>query len=152
MLGKMWGDGLDYCWAFVNNKCVYAIGGDADRMIRELIDQVKAGGPKKIGTEMKAALNSIPDSEQADAIGTFNYVRALNMASGFIAGGAEIQNQVSTQSGIVFAGRTVEDGKVKLQIVMPKKHLQEIQSAFKTIIPQIEKQQKEMMEKQRSQQ
>jgi len=152
MLGKMWGDGLEYCWAFVNNKCVYAIGGDADKMIRELIDQVKAGGPKKIGTEMKTALNSIPDCEQADAVGTFNYVRALNMATGFIAGGADIQSQVSTQGGIVFAGRTIEDGKMTLQMVLPKKHLQEIQSAFKALIPQIEKQQKEMMEKQRSQQ
>jgi hypothetical protein len=152
MLDKMFGDGLDYCWAFVNGKCVYAIGGDADKMIRELIDQVKAGGPKKINAEMKAAMKSIPDSEQADAVGTFNYVRALNMATGFFAGGVEMPSQASSQCGIAFACRTVEDGKAKLQIVLPKKHLQEIQSAFKTLIPQIEKQQKEMMEKQSSSQ
>jgi hypothetical protein len=152
MLEKMFGDGLDYCWAFVNGNCVYTIGGDSDKMIRELIDQVRAGGPKKIGAEMKAAMDSIAGSEQADAVGTFNYVRALNMAASFIAGGADTQSQVSSQGGIAFACRTTEDGKVTLQMVMPKKHLQEIQSAFKTLIPQIEKQQKEMTEKQRSEQ
>jgi hypothetical protein len=152
MLEKMFGDGLDYCWAFVNGNCVYTFGGDSDKMIHELIDQVKAGGPKKIGTEMKAAMDSIPGSEQADAVGTFNYVRMLNMVIPFFAGDAEMPSQVSTQAGIAFACRAIEDGKMKLQMVMPKKHLQEIQSAFKTLIPQIEKQQKEMMEKQRPQQ
>ncbi|OHB83832.1 MAG: hypothetical protein A2Z38_06020 [Planctomycetes bacterium RBG_19FT_COMBO_48_8] len=66
--------------------------------------------------------------------------------------GADSADQVSTQSGIAFAGRTTENGKMKLQMVLPKKHLQEIQSAFKTLIPLMEKQQKEMREKQRSEQ
>jgi hypothetical protein len=150
MIGKMFGDGLDYSWAFVNNNCVYTIGGDADKMIRELIDQVKAGGPKKIGAEMKAAMDSIPGSEQAEVVGTFNYAHAINMVTRFIAEGADSTDQVSTQSGIAFAGRATEHGKLKLQMVLPKKHLQEIQSAFKTLIPLMEKQQKEMREKQRS--
>ena len=152
MLEKMFGEGLDYRWAFVNDNCVYTIGGDSDKMIHELIDQVRAGGPKMVGAEIKAAMDSIPGSEQADAVGTFNYVRVLDMAIPFIAGGVEASNQISTQAGIAFAGRTIEDGKMTLQMVLPKKHLQEIQSAFKTLIPQMEKQQKEMMEKQRSEQ
>jgi hypothetical protein len=152
MIGGMFGDGLDYRWAFVNNNCVYTIGGDSDKMIRELIDQVKAGGPKKIGAEMKAAMDAIPESKQADVVGTFNYVRALNMVSRFVAEGGDSPDQVPTQSGIAFAGRTTENGKMKLQMVLPKKHLQEIQSAFKTFIPLMEKQHKEQMEKQRSEQ
>ena len=152
MIEKMWGDGLDYSWAFVNGNCVYTIGGDADNMIRELIDQVKAGGPKKIGAEIKAAMDAIPGSERADTVGTFNYVRALNMVTRFIVEGADSPDQVSTQSGIAFAGRATEDGKLKLQMVLPKKHLQEIQSAFKKLIPLMEKQQREMREKQRSEQ
>ena len=152
MIENMFGDGLDYSWAFVNNNCVYTIGGDADKMIRELIDQVKAGGPKKIGAEMKAAMDAIPGSKQADAVGTFNYVRALNMATRFMIEGEDSPDQVSTQSGIAFAGRTTEAGKVKLQMVLPKKHLQEIQSAFKTLIPLMEKQHKEQREKQLSEQ
>jgi len=152
MIENMFGDGLDYSWAFVNNNCVYTIGGDADKMIRELIDQVRAGGPKKIGDEMKAAIDAIPESRQADVVGTFNYVRAINMATRFMIEGADSADQVSTQSGIAFAGRTTENGKVKFQMILPKKHLQEIQSAFKTLIPLMEKQQKEQREKQRSEQ
>jgi hypothetical protein len=150
MFQKMFGDGLDYRWAFVNNNCVYTIGIDADKTVRGLIDQVKAGGPKKIGTEMKAALDVIPDSDQADVIGTINYVRAINMAFGFmpLPGGAERpQFNVETKSNIAFAGRTTAEGKLALQIVLPKEHLQEIQSAFKKFIPLIEKQQKEMQKK-----
>ena len=152
MIGKMFGDGLDYSWAFVNNNCVYTIGGDADKMIRELIDQVKAGGPEKIGAEMKPAMDAIPESKQADVVGTFNYVRAINMAMSFMIEGADSADQVQSQSSIAFAGRTTEKGKMKLQIVMPKKHLQEIQSAFKKLIPIMEKQQREQREKQRSEQ
>ncbi|OHB62682.1 MAG: hypothetical protein A2168_09145 [Planctomycetes bacterium RBG_13_50_24] len=152
MIEKMFGDGLDYCWAFVNNNCVYTIGGDADKIIRELIDQVKAGGPKKIGVDMKAAMDAIEGSRQADAVGTFNYVRTLNMATSFMIEGADSPDQVPTQSGIAFAARAAKDGKMKLQMVLPKKHLQEIQSAFKKLIPIMEKQQKEQREKQRSEQ
>ena len=151
MFQKMFGDGLDYCWAFVNDNCVYTIGSDADETVRGLIDQVKAGGPKKIGAEMKAALDVIPDSDQADVIGTINYVRAINMAFGFMPlpeGVDTTQLKVATKSNIAFAGRTTAKGKLALQIVLPKEHLQEIQSAFKALIPQIEKQQKELQKKQ----
>ena len=152
MITAMFGDGLDYNWAFVNNHCVYTIGGDSDKLIRELIDQVKAGGPKKIGAEMKAAMDSIPESKQADVVGTYNYARVINMVTRFIGEGADSANQVQSQSSIAFAGRTIEDGKMKLQMVLPKKHLQEIQSVFKALIPIMEKQQKEQREKQRSEQ
>ena len=153
MFEKMFGDGLDYRWAFVNDNCVYTIGSDADKTVRGLIDQVRAGGPKKIGAEMKAALDVISESDQADVIGTINYVRAIKMAFGFMPlpeGFDTTQLKVETKSNIAFAGRTTAEGKLALQIVLPKKHLQEIQSVFKTLIPQIEKQQREMREKQRS--
>ncbi|MHC4538412.1 MAG: hypothetical protein ACYS74_01360 [Planctomycetota bacterium] len=55
MLAKMFGDGLTYRWAFTAGHCVYTLGSDADNMIRELIDQVKAGGPRQTGSETRAA-------------------------------------------------------------------------------------------------
>jgi hypothetical protein len=153
MFAKMFGDGLDYCWAFEKGNCLYTVGGDADKTIRQLIDQVRAGGPKKINAEMKAAMDSIPNIKQADAIGTINYARAIEMAFGFMPfpEGIDIsQIKVQSSSNIAFAGRTTDEGKMAVSIVMPKKHLQEIQSVFKTVIPQIEKQQREMREKNRS--
>jgi hypothetical protein len=150
MFAKMFGDGLDYCWAFEKGNCVYTIGSDADKTIRELIDQVRAGGPKKINTEMKAAMDAIDGSKQADAVGTINYARAIEFGLGFMPfpeGVDMSQFKVESKSNIAFAGRTTDEGKLAVNIVLPKKHLQEIQSIFKTLIPQIEKQQREMREK-----
>jgi hypothetical protein len=150
MFENMFGDGLDYRWAFENGTCVYTVGGNADEAIRELIDQVRAGGPKEIGSEIKAAMESIDDSDQADVIGTINYVRAITMGIGFMPLPDDFdrtQLQVASKSNIAFAGRTTADGNLKLQIVLPKKHVQEIQSVFKILIPQIEKHQKELREK-----
>ena len=154
MLKIIWGDGLDYRWAFVDGYCTYSIGGDADKRIRELIDQVRAGGPKQIGTEMKAALKVIPDSNQADVIGTVNYVRVLNMALGFMPLPGDVdraQLKVPTDSNVAFAGRTTAEGKMTLQMALPKKHLQEIKSAFENLILKIGEQEKLQRQKQKEQ-
>jgi hypothetical protein len=149
MIRKIYGDALDYRWAFVKGHCVYAIGGGADAGVRELIDQVQAGGPSQMGSQMKAALAAIPQSQQADAVGTFNYVRLLNMVLGAMhtpGGESTVKLDVPTTSNIAFAARTTSDGVLKMQMVLPKEHLVEIQSAFKTLsafktpIPQIKKQ------------
>jgi hypothetical protein len=145
MFAKMFGDGLDYCWAFEKGNCLYTIGSDADKTIRELIDQVRAGGPKKINAEMKTATEAIDDSNKADAIGTLNYARAIGMALGFmpLPEGADTSKlKVESTSNIAFAGRTTDEGKLAVNIVMPKKHLQEIQSVFKILIPMMEQQRK----------
>jgi hypothetical protein len=142
MLKQIWGDGLDYRLAFVDNYCIYTIGENADKGIRELIDQVKSGGPKEIGSEMKAALDMIPESKEAEAVGTFNYVRILNMLPKMMFGsdGADLSTlNVQTKSNVAFASG-IDDGKIIMQMAMPKMHLLEIKSAFETIIPQIKKQ------------
>jgi hypothetical protein len=151
MIKQIWGDGLDYRWAFVDSYCMYSIGGNAEKRIRELIDQVKSGGPEQIGSEMKAALHMITESEQAEAVGTFNYVRILNMLPNIILmpdGESLPKLKAPTKSNIVFAGG-VKDGKIMMQIAMPKSHLLEIKSAFETLIPQIKKQEELQRQKQK---
>jgi len=155
MFEKMFGDGINYCWAFEKGNCVYTIGNDADKTIRELIDQVRASGPKKIGSQMKAALKVLGNGDKTDVVGTFNFVHYMHMVAGFMAAIGDVDTpelDTPTESNIAFAGRTTNEGKMTVNIVMPKKHLQEIQHVFKTVIPQIEKQQKEMREKKRSEQ
>ena len=142
MLKQIFGDGLDYRWALVDSYCIYSIGGNADKGIRELIDQVKSGGPKEIGSEMKAALDIIPKSKQAEAVGTYNYVRILNMLPKMIlvSDGASLPElKVPTKSNVAFAAG-FDEGKITMQIAMPKMHILEIKSAFETIIPHIKKQ------------
>jgi hypothetical protein len=143
MFKNMFGDGLNYCWAYEKGNCVYTLGSDADKTVRELIDQVRAGGPKKINAEIKAAMDAIPNSRQADAVGTINYARMIKMALGFMPLPADVdtsQIKVESSSNIAFAGKTTDEGKLAVNIVMPKKHLQEIQSVFKQFIPIMEQQ------------
>ena len=150
MLGKMFGDGLEYRWAFTPGRCVYTLGPDADGMIRELIDQVKAGGPKQIGSQMKAALAALGDSNKADVVGTLNLVRYMQMIAGFMATAAEAEMpkfDAPTESNIAFAGRTTEAGNLTFQIVMPKQHLLETKSVFEDIIPKIKEQERLKREK-----
>jgi len=145
MIRKLYGDALDYRWAFVKGYCVYAIGGGADKTIRELIDQVQAGGPSATAVQkFESQISSLQlPLAQADAVGTFNYVRMLNMALAAMSmAGAEgpAKLDVLTTSSLAFAGRTTAPGVLDVQVVLPKQHLVEIKSAFKTLITPIKKQ------------
>jgi hypothetical protein len=145
MFEKLFGDGLDYRWAFAKGNCVYTLGGDADGMIRELIDQVRAGGPKQISSQTKAALDVLDNGDEADVVGTFNFVRYMELVAGFVASAAEVdmpEVDIQTESSIAFAGRTTDAGNLAFQIVMPKAHLIETKSVFEKVIPKIEEQQR----------
>jgi hypothetical protein len=154
MMAKMFGDGLTYRWAFAGGNCVYTIGPESDKVIRELIDQVNAGGPKGTGSEILAAMEAIPDSSTADVVGTFNLVRYMRLVAGFIASaeGVEIPGvDISTKSNVAFAGRTTQAGNLSFQIVMPKEHLIETKSVFEKVIPKIKEQERLKREKQKAQ-
>jgi len=154
MLEKLFGDGLDYQWAFARGNCVYTLGSDAGGTIRELIDQVRAGGPKRIASQTKAALAVLSNSDKADIVGTFSFVRYMQMVAGFMAAvtGAEVPElDEPTSSSVAFAGRTTEAGNLAFQIVVPKEHLLEVKSVFENVMPKIEEQQRKQREKQKAQ-
>jgi hypothetical protein len=151
MFQRIWGGGFNYRWAFVDNYCIYSIGGNADKKIREMIDQVKSGHPKKIGSEMKAALDMIPQSKHAEAVGTFNYVRLLDLMPKMmpVTDREDLSKlKVPSESNIAFACG-FDNGNATMQIAVPKKHLLEIKTAFKTLIPQIKKQEELQRQRQR---
>ncbi|MCK4790204.1 MAG: hypothetical protein KAV87_41075, partial [Desulfobacteraceae bacterium] len=154
MIDKIWGKGLQYRWALLDGYCAYAFGGDSDKIIRNLIDQVKAGGPDELASEIETAIDILEgddekDDEEYDFGGTVNFVRMLNMMSGFIAasGGPQIKPlDMLTKSNIVFAGRAGE-GKLLVESVLPKQHLLEIKAAGKKFGEEMEKGVKEMQKK-----
>jgi hypothetical protein len=153
MVWRLWGDGLDYRWAFLDDYCIYSIGANADKRIRKLIDQVSSGGPDRLDPGIRAALNMMSGTERLEAFGTFNYVRALNMLPQVIplSEKADLSKlRAPTGSNIAFAGG-VDNGAMTMQIALPKEHLLEIKSAFETIIPEIEKQEKLHRQKQKEQ-
>jgi hypothetical protein len=134
MIEAMYGDGFEYRWAVVDGHAVYVVGGDADAQIRTLIDQVKAGGPKKLGAEMKTAITLLGKQGRNDFVGTFNYVRFLNMIASMMQGlptpgPAMPPIDMKSKSNVAFAGG-VAKGKLSTQAAIPKEHLTELVTAF----------------------
>ena len=141
MINAMYGGGFDYRWGMVDGLWVCTIGGNANSAIRELIDQVKAGGPKQIGDEMKAALTLLPEADKADFVVTYNFLRLFKMMTAMLPVPMP-QMDFPTKSNIVFAGKA-GNGKMVVDIALPKEHLTEIMAAFQMI-----QQQKIMQQKQ----
>ena len=142
MINVMYGGGIDYRWGMVDGLWVCTIGSNANSAIRELIDQVKAGGPKQIGDEMKTALTLLPEADKADFVVTYNFLRLFKMMTAMVPVPMP-QMDIPTKSNIVFAGKA-GNGKMVVDIALPKEHLTEIMAAFQMI----QQQQKMMMQQQ----
>ena len=137
----MYGDGLKYCWAILDGKAAYAMGGDSDKDVRSMIDQIKAGGPEELASEIAAAIDVFGEGMDEDANkdydfgGTVNIVRMMNMVGSMasMSGGPDIKPmKLKSNSNIVFAGRSA-DGSTTIETVVPKKHVIEIISAGKKL-------------------
>jgi hypothetical protein len=126
MVQNLYGN-LEYRMAAVGQLGVMAIGVDADAIIRKLIDQALAGGPKQAGTEFKAALDALPEAGNADFVATYNIVRMLGMGPAMMSAPLPATN-LPTKSAMVFAG-SMDKGKVGFQMALPKEHLIEIMQA-----------------------
>jgi len=130
MISALYGPGIDYRWAMVDGLWVCAAGGDVDAGIRKLIDQIKAGEPKQMAGEVKAALALIPAADKADFVTTYNILRMLKVIWAFMPMAAAMpQMDIPTKSNMIFAG-SVAGGKITIDIAVPKQHLTEIVTAF----------------------
>ncbi|MHC4535502.1 MAG: hypothetical protein ACYS6K_16245 [Planctomycetota bacterium] len=130
MINAMYGGGFNYRWGIVNGLCVLTIGSNADSSIRELIDQVKTRR-LQMGSEMKAALALLPDAEKADFVVTYNVLRWLKVAGSMTAMPIPmpmLQMDIPTKSNIALAGK-VGNGKMVVDIALPKEHLKEMMTA-----------------------
>ncbi|UCD50390.1 MAG: hypothetical protein JSW27_23050 [Phycisphaerales bacterium] len=136
MIQRIWGsEGLQYRWGVVDGKCVYTVGPDAEADAHKLIDRIQAGVPTDVCSEMKAAIAALPEGGQVEAVGTLNYVRVLNAFVGMmpLPDGKQLPElNVPTESSIAFAAGTMADVPVAW-VVLPRQHLMEIKSAFKTL-------------------
>ena len=136
MIEALYGDGFDYRWAIVDKLVLYVVGGDVDAQIRELIDQVKAGGPKEVASEIKAAQELLSGGRAADFLGTFNYVRMLKMISIMTQGLPNAppmpQIDVESKSNLAFAG-TFRNGTMTTRAALPREHVRELVNAFMTM-------------------
>ena len=134
MIDAMYGDGFEYRWAIVDRLWVCTIGGDVDSAIRKLIDEVKAGWPKQMAAEMKAALTLLPEADRADFMGTYNILRLFKMVGAMTGAFMPVpmpfaKMDIATKSNIVFAGKA-GNNRMTVDIALPKEHLTEMMSVF----------------------
>jgi hypothetical protein len=137
LISSVYGEGLDYRWAFTNGLYVCAMGGDCRIRIQKLIDSVQNNGAVQIQPELNEALGLLPESGKCDFFGTFNYLRLLTLSSSFMPQPireALEQIDLTSNSNIVFGGR-LADGYENLHIIIPKKHVIEIYNALQKIGP-----------------
>ena len=133
MIKAIWGEGMTYTWAVLDGYALYAMGGDCDRTIRTLIDQVKWGGAAEPVSEIMTAVDVFkPDETRSyDFGGTFNIVRMMDLMSVFMkaAGGPQIEPlDMPTATNVVFGGWSA-DNKLTVETVLPKRHVLEIKAA-----------------------
>ena len=132
IIEAMYGEGIRYHWAIVDDLCVYAIAGDSEQVVQGMIDQVKSPTAQPVASEMNAALAALSSSQEADFVGTFNVVRLIQMVGLMLEnmealGVPPIFPVVSSPStsNISFAGKMGEN-KMSLELSLPKSHLTEI--------------------------
>jgi hypothetical protein len=144
MIEQLYGDGLIQKMAIVNGLAVGVSGNDADKRLRIMIDNAKRGGPKEVNAEIKNAMSLIPDSNQAEFVGTYNYLRLLKMVTAFapMPFPADMFGQLQSKSNIAFAGN-IGDGNITMTVAVPKQHILEIKSAFE-MLTQKQTQQQQM--------
>jgi hypothetical protein len=130
MVNTMFGGGFNYRWGLVNGLWVCAVSNEADSEIRKLIDQAKTGRPQ-MGNEIKAALALLPEAGKAEFMVTYNYLRLFKIMSAIMPIPMP-QMDFQTTSNIVLAGKA-ENGKMIVDIALPKEHLSEIMKAFQTM-------------------
>jgi hypothetical protein len=110
--------------ATVDNLLLYALAQDPAPVEHDLIDQAKAGGPKQTPSEVQAAMQLIPGADKADCFVTCNIVRMAQMVSAVAPVPMPAMN-VPTQSNIAMASH-MGDGKMTVNVAVPKQHVQEI--------------------------
>ncbi len=129
MLASMYGQGMNIRMAVVNNLVVYTLAGDPSAAIKALIDQVKSStSTAATPSEIQAATQLIPGSEKADFFLTYNILRLVQMASA-MAPMPFPAPVAKSQSNLAIAGGAA-NGKMSVQIAIPKQHLQELMGAF----------------------
>jgi len=143
MIDQMYHGGFDFRYATVNGLWLCVFGADCNSTIRELIDQVKAGGPKETASEMALALEVLTEADKAEFVGTVNFIRYLNLVAGMLRGvqvgpmGQQILPvDVETNSNIPFAG-TVANGRIAVEIALPKQHILEAKAGLETMRQQM---------------
>ncbi|MHC4518756.1 MAG: hypothetical protein ACYTAS_09230, partial [Planctomycetota bacterium] len=138
IIAAMYGGGLNISLAVANDHLIYVLAQDPGPAIKKLIDRVKAGGPQQTPTEVQAAMSLIPGADKADFFLTINVLRFFQMI-GSIVPIPIPQVQINTQSNLAMVGN-VGNGKMTMELAVPKQHVQEIMGVVMQVQQQMQPQ------------
>ncbi|MFA5553026.1 MAG: hypothetical protein WCZ89_02670 [Phycisphaerae bacterium] len=127
MIASIYGEGFVYKMAYVDKYYAMVMGGDTEAGIKQLIDQIKIGS-KSPSSEVKTAMEILPAAKTVDFFGTANVIRMMNLGMSFAPMPVAIPfDKIPTKTNIAFTG-IMAQGKLTLDIAVPKEHLAEIAS------------------------
>jgi hypothetical protein len=127
-VNSIYGGEFNVQLAMTDGLVLYGMAQDPTPIVHELIDQIKAGGPTSVPSEVQAAMQLLPDVDKASFFATYNWLRLLAMGSAMMPVPIEPVTAPS-QSDMAIDG-ACGDGKVWIDVAMPKQHLMEIIKAF----------------------
>jgi hypothetical protein len=135
LIQNVYGQGINYRWAFTDGLYLCSIGSNCQHQIRDLIDKAKDSIDNQPNPEITAAMQMLTEPQECDFFGTLNYVRILNIATVYMP--SEISApltdlQFSSKSNLAFGGK-VGAGRESLEIAIPKEHLIEITTAVEAM-------------------
>jgi hypothetical protein len=143
-IAAMYGNGITVQMAATNGFLVYVMASDPNAAIREMINQVKAGGPAKMPSEAQNALQLIPGAEKGSLCVTLNVLRLMQMVAAMAPTPMPVpQAPAASPSDVALAG-TCGDGKVSMEVAVPKQQVMEIMGAAMQM--QQQKMQKQMQQ------
>ena len=157
MLRGIYGDAFEMKMATVDNLLLVVMGQDSQGDIVSLIDKVKAG-PAAPGGDIKVALATVTDADNADAVASINVIRLVSGMGDMMQGVPMVGQMVSafldklnvpTQSCLA-SSITINHGKANVQLAIPKQHVMEIMAAVMQIQQQVmqQKMQQQMQQQQ----
>jgi len=134
---QFYGSQFIQSFAMVNGLALLTGGADVNESTNNLIDLAKSK-TAKIPQGLSASLALLPDANDHQFVGTYNYLRLMKMIvliSPQLPFPADIVKKVKSSSDIAFAG-DISKAQMDGYVVIPKQHLMEIKSAFEMVMQQ----------------
>lgn len=130
-IAQIYGNGLEMRTAAVDQVQLTVFGADAQQVLQQMIDQASSGGPSRMPSEIKAAMDIAPGAKDADVLVTFSIPRLMGMGINMVMPMMPQQAFQGTSSIVLTI--SADKGNLTGQLVLPKSHLMEIANLVKGI-------------------
>lgn len=131
IFAQIYGNGLEMRTAIVDQLQLSVLGADAQQVLQQMIDQAGSGGPSRMPSEIKAAMDIAPGAKDADVLLTFSIPRLMGMGINMVM--PMMPQQAFQGASSIVLTISADKGNLTGQLVLPKSHLMEIANLVKGI-------------------